>query len=314
MKIGKWFKKTIATGALIASLMAAPKPIKAEPVTNNQTNATLEDKLSFTRHDAAALGINMGLSCAYAGIKTAVRTKDLKQSLEACGQGMFGGAIIYAGQKMGAYSGAYPGLGWAGQLVNSTGVSIRDNAADGLRPFDRFQYDLGPVRLSIGKSEHNNGRIFNAYILPYSAGSLLKGFISKNDKFDWKRSLQNGVFIFNSKKMHRDDVGGVASGNIVFMKNDLTPITYKSVLGHEIIHTMQYREASSFSNLLDTIPAIKIKNKKVQPFRFLKNRLHLDIGNDFGWGTMFLPFSRISHDKQPIEYIPVNLQLNINYD
>ena len=206
-------------------------------------------------------------------------------------------------------------------MTGWVGVSLRDNVSEGIAPFSRFQHNLGPIRISIGSRNSNGGFPIQGYALPISAIYLISGFVSKHDKLDWRRTLSNGVFVFNSKPRSwkvsdpQYDVLGSVMGNNIFMndivRNGPNGMLYEIVLGHEMVHILQYREMSSLSGLLDQIPSFKLGKMRLQPFKDFKYRLRWDVGNDVSWWFATGMFYPLPHPRRPIEYIPLTLELNI---
>lgn len=144
--------------------------------------------LSVGWQDAAAAGFNMAASCVISGFGAHYHNQGF---YEGCAKGIFSGTLIYAGQKMAAYAPYYPGLAYGATVIHSLGVSIRDNVAEDLGSLDRYQFNLGPVQISLGKPSVNDGRRLNAYFLPLPFVGLI--YALSVGEFDPGLTLKMGV-------------------------------------------------------------------------------------------------------------------------
>jgi len=85
--------------------------------------------------------------------------------------------------------------------------------------------------------------------MPFAFGSTIYGFTQ--GKFDFNESLKTGTFIFNTNRII-NSVGsnGRTVSNIIIISNN-SQFRKELILGHELIHTIQYESYSGFNSFLN---------------------------------------------------------------
>ncbi|MBI4370575.1 MAG: hypothetical protein HY547_10150 [Elusimicrobia bacterium] len=257
-------------------------------------------EITFGMADLAFLGLHMASSCLFGGIGTADHGR---RFVDGCLGGAVAGSLIYAGDKMGAYSPYYLGLAYAAKAVGSLGASMRDNLFLGYGMLDRYQFDIAGVRLSIGKPETNGGRRLDYFFLPSAiAGSMYA--VASGAQWDpmWSLKLGTPVYWGNLDELtdgaNLESATGFSLPTIVLNENfDGDP---SDVLSHEFIHTQQYRQAS----FMDAVFEGKL-------YGDMFSKYHLKIGAE-ALGTVMLPFAALPHDSRPNEIEPEALEVDSN--
>ncbi len=258
---------------------------------------TIDPYFKLGWEDAAVAGFHVASSCLISGFGAVSNHKNFGI---ACLGGAGAGTLLYAGSKLGTFAGYYAGVGYGAKGITSLGASIRDNLAQGIGPFSRFQYDLAFLRLSIGDAKSNDGMTVNYYVLPAPIISSAYAWGS-GARWDTETSLKLGTPVY------RGDVGAIEQNSnnkeaIAFsMPTIIVNENYtgeeRDVLGHEFIHTLNYREMSWIDAVFEN---------HVYGDRFSK--YHLKLGGEIGAAAM-APFLLLEHNSRPQEMLPEALQL-----
>jgi len=258
--------------------------------------------LTFGWQDGAVLGFEMASSCFVGGLGIGARHNP-RSFWKGCAQAMLiAGPLMYAGKKMMAYAGYYDGLAYPAQAVHSLGASMRDNIAEGSGLLDRYQYNVGPAQLSFGNSRYNGGRYINVNFMPVPVAGLIYAVIDGH--FDARTSLKMGMPVFRgnlklAEENNGGSLGGLTLGNVILLKD--TSSDLRSVVGHEGIHALDYRELSVMEGVFEN----RFYGKKMKKFT---GDLHLKLGADtVALGLQI--FGVVPHDYRPYEFIPMALEV-----
>ena len=205
-------------------------------------------KANFKEDQAVVLVTNMATSCLISGIGSKYHKEGF---FKGCGKGLIAGGIIYGGKEIARHT-EYDGLPLLGKLVHSTGVSMRDNVAEGNEMFENYKVDFGPVLFSFDRKEG-----FDAYLLPGSLGGLAYNIASGN-KFDIENTLKFGtpIFRFEEDKIAEilsgvEDVIGATKTNIMAIGED-NNISEDEITKHEFTHALQYREGTWLDQVIES--------------------------------------------------------------
>ncbi len=267
------------------------------------------NQIRWSSSDAVVLGANAAIGCAIGAIPSAVRKENVLEVLENCVQGALGGSLIYAGQKAASVSYNRPGVGWLAHSLVAAGASVRENVAAGQGALDRIAYDLGPLRLSVGKKEANGGKKLQWYLLPGSLTGIAYN-LAKENHLDVKSSLYHGNFIFVAEVGDKLGRGGAAFGNTttisqsVELKSSRGLVRYpasehnkKVYHNHEQVHAVSYREFGTLDLAL----------RESATYQKIMDEYHLSLGSDLLFFGTTLAFSFLPHDSHPMELVPTAL-------
>ncbi len=178
-------------------------------------------------------------------------------------QAAAGGAIMQHGLELASECHSnHPGEVWRAKLMFNLGASIAESAGE--RRF-QFKMDLGPIWMF---ADHDTIRFkpaIHGIIAP-----LLN--LSDGASFDLTRSLRYGTTTF--RRNPRSD-GTLTSGGALAYSNANNIITNPagSHLGHELVHTFQYRRDAFLS-----VPITSFSPR-------LQNLLPRNVFDDTGWGV-----------------------------
>ncbi len=197
------------------------------------------------------LGFDMAWGAFYSGISRGIHfKKENKNFWKGFGQGfyygLFGGLVRFFGREVASYQ----EIPLMGKLIHDLGNSVIDNSALGLRPFQRYQTDFGPLLITLG--EDNQGKFYANYsirLLPLAG--IITNLAMKN-LIDPKASFYNMELVFKGDPQPKDNghkLLGLAIGNVSFYS------TNKTVLSHENQHVLSYE---SFRIANEWIPKLKL--------------------------------------------------------
>lgn len=155
-----------------------------------------------------------------------------------CVSGGASGTAVFVGTVIASKNDIF-GMGALGKFIHDLGVSTQDNMMQNKNLFSRYRTDVGLFGITF-----ENSSISNIDISFYSVGGLVL-VLYQGQKFQLKKSISNFTPIFlksNYDTWSNDIVNGFSVGNIISytkMKNE-DENGKKSVLSHEMIHTLQY--------------------------------------------------------------------------
>jgi hypothetical protein len=129
--------------------------------------------------------------------------------------GALGGAVAFAGKSIPPETHSPQGL--AGFGLGAIGVSIVDNAADGLAPLARVTVPLGPLRLRVVSGD---GPTVQFALNAHDAIVLAKRVSNSDHRFDLPRTLTSGAVTFLAERRPITNgvpgtVDGVTTGSVI---------------------------------------------------------------------------------------------------
>lgn len=166
-------------------------------------------------------------------------------------EGVLGGYLMFEGKRLArefARSGNYAYV-WPSKLAYAAGSSIVENAAAN-QPFGtQWNLHFGFNRIEYYPFEKQK---LHYKIMPFSLIQTID--FSKYGKFDVKKSLLTGTFIFTGNGSYKklsayDDFepDGLASVNTILLKSWAS----KEIIAHELIHTYQFESTNSLNMYLN---------------------------------------------------------------
>ena len=206
---------------------------------------------------------NIGFGGVVAGVGAVINKtpnqKTGKQFLKGFSQGALGGYLLFESKRMigrFAKTGNYACV-WPSKLVNSAGASIIENAAANNGFLEQWHFNFGFTRFEMRTKDSLN---FQCKIMPFALGGVIYGFA--NGKLAINETLKTGSIMFTSSNLYeKSGVLGIAAANtIVYQKNNGIA-NNELVIGHELIHAIQYEQSFGINTYLDK-PLKKIENNK----------------------------------------------------
>jgi hypothetical protein len=206
---------------------------------------------------------NIGFGGVVAGVGAVINKtpnqKTGKQFLKGFSQGALGGYLLFESKRM---IGRFAKTGnfacvWPSKLVNSAGASIIENAAANNGFLEQWQFNFGFTRFEMRTKDSLN---FQCKIMPFALGGVIYGFA--NGKLAINETLKTGSIMFTSSNLYekRGVLGIAAANTIVYQKNNGIA-NNELVIGHELIHAIQYEQSFGINTYLDK-PLKKIENNK----------------------------------------------------
>jgi len=198
------------------------------------------------RNDSQAAFYNVGSKAIIGGVGALINKKPNEKGskvfLKGMYQGALGGYLTFESKRLVRQfhrTDNYAYL-WPSKILNSAGNSIIYNAAANRNFWERWHMDFGFNYLEYDFKREKKLRY---RILPFALYGNAYGFTIS--KFDSKRTLYSGHFIFKNKKLPKSKNGepfGTALYNTIQFKRNIN-IDIEAVIAHEIIHVYQYTSA-----------------------------------------------------------------------
>lgn len=216
---------------------------------------------------------NIGLGSVFSGIGALINKKPKerwdKVLLKGMGQGALGGYLIYESKNLIGKIEQKQSLeySWYGKFVNSAGTSIIENASSNRNFWEQWHLNIGFNRLEFYTKDK-----FRVKYKIMPASLILTSAVAFNTKFELKKTLQTGEFIFSTNDP-KFESGARAYGNILAFTNDR--LNDYSLYSHEIIHIYQYYDY----NFVNTYFNKPIENwqSKSNTFNEISNFLYFDL-------------------------------------
>jgi hypothetical protein len=231
---------------------------------------------SFSQNTKTEMAVyNIGINSVFSGIGALINKKPNekwhKVLLKGMGQGAFGGYLIYesknligniSNKKSWEYS-------WYGKFVNSAGTSIIENASSNRNFWEKWHINFGFNRVEF----HTKGKFKIKYrIMPISLILTASAFVNSDARFEFKRTIQTGEFIFSTDNPKYES-GASTFGNIIVFTNDR--LNDYSLFSHEIIHIYQYYDYN-YVNTYFNKPFERLQNNS-NTFKSLNKIFHWDL-------------------------------------
>ena len=216
---------------------------------------------------------NIGLGSISSGIGAVINKEEdekwLKVLLRGMGQGALGGYIIYESknlvgkiEKENKWQ-----YGWYAKFVNSAGTSIVENAASNRDFWEQWNINFGFNRFEF---HINNGFKFKYKILPVSFLLTSAAFITPEAKFEFKRTIQTGEFIFSNNNPKYQSAA--TFGNLFVIKEER--LNDHKLIAHEIIHIYQYYDYNFVNTFFNKQKDAWIENSNL--YKKLDKLLYFD--------------------------------------
>jgi hypothetical protein len=195
------------------------------------------------KNDTQAAFYNVGSNALIGGIGALInKNPDEKASkvfFKGIYQGALGGYLTFESKRLVRqfYKTDNYAYLWPSKLLNSAGNSITYNAASNRNFWERWHMDFGFNYLEY---DFKRKRRLRYRILPFALTGNIYGFATS--KFDFKRTLYTGHFIFRSTEIAtvgERNPQGTTLVNTMQYERDID-IDLEGVLAHELIHVYQY--------------------------------------------------------------------------
>lgn len=227
---------------------------------------------------------NVGFSSVVSGVGALINKKPNekwgKVLLKGMGQGALGGYFVYESKNLigriskderWKYS-------WYAKAVNAAGTSIIENASSNRDFWEKWHINIGFNRFEF----YAKDKFMVKYkIMPVSL--LLTTSIAIANKFEFKRSLQTGEFIFSTTKTSGSNRGR-AFGNVLLIKDRF--INEYDLYAHEILHIYQYYDYNFVNTYLNK-PCATLSEKS-KAFSKFNSTFYLDLNGVVLWPLYFI--------------------------
>jgi hypothetical protein len=157
---------------------------------------------------------------------------------------------------------------WPAKLVNSIGTSIKENSALNKDFWEKWHLNIGFNRLEFTFKDNFS---VNYKLMPVAFLYTADAFV--RHKFEFRKSIQTGEFIFSTNSIHNNEFINVSAsslpGYLIFEKPFLNNIELHT---HEIIHFYQSNDFSVFNTYFNK--PIKKWSKKNKTINWLNKNLY----------------------------------------
>jgi len=225
---------------------------------------------------------NIGINAVFSGVGSLINKKPNekwgKTFLKGMGQGALGGYLIYESKNLiGEITNKKAWkYGWYAKIVNSAGTSIVENASSNRNFWEKWHLNIGFNRIEFYTKDKFK---FKYKIMPVSLALTFHTAI--NNKFELKRSLQTGEFIFSSNKT---EYKGYTIGNVITI-NEKSIDSY-DIYSHEIIHIYQYYDFNFINTYLNK--TINRWEQKSNTFKAFNSIFYFDVQGPIPRGLYLL--------------------------
>lgn len=213
-------------------------------------------------NDTEAAIYNVGFSALFSGIGAVINKnpgeKTGKVFLKGLYQGALGGYITFESKRLLREASNKDDwkLYWASNILNFSGASIRENAANNIDFWERWYFNVGFNRIEF----HTKDSFSVQYkVMPITAVYTLNSFVTT--EFDVKNSLKTGHLVFISDEV-QDGYAGYSLPGTITLSAENQKIT---TLPHEIIHQYQSEDFLMFNSYyINSLDSFINKNKKIK--------------------------------------------------
>lgn len=213
-------------------------------------------------NDTEAAIYNVGFSALFSGIGAVINKnpgeKTGKVFLKGLYQGALGGYITFESKRLLREASNRDDwkLYWASNILNFSGASIRENAANNIDFWERWYFNVGFNRIEF----HTKDSFSVQYkVMPITAVYTLNSFVTT--EFDVKNSLKTGHLVFISDEV-QDGYAGYSLPGTITLSAENQKIT---TLPHEIIHQYQSEDFLMFNSYyINSLDSFINKNKKIK--------------------------------------------------
>ncbi len=232
---------------------------------------------SFGQNNKTEMALyNIGLGGFVSGIGALINKKPNdkfgKTFFKAFTKGAFGGYLVYESKNLVGKIQEKEKLeySWAAKVVNSTGISIIENASLNKEFLESWHMNIGFNRLEV----QTRGDVkFKYRIMPFSLIEMARA--AYGNKFELNKTIRSGEFIFSATNLTNGSrtTKGVNYTNSIVYDNGI--LNLYDVISHEIIHSYQYYDFN-FVNTYFNKTFTKLENKS-KFFRGLSSILYYDL-------------------------------------
>ena len=186
---------------------------------------------------------NIGIGSVFSGIG-AVINKDPQERFgkvlfKGMAQGALGGYLVFESKVIAGRIAKQKNLtyGWPAKFVNSAGTSIIENAASNRNFWEQWNLNIGFNRIEF----HTKERLQVKYRVQPVA-FLLTAYTAFSNKFEPKKSLKTGQFVFSGDSYFTSDRSfrGAAIGTSILLNTEGE--FYYNTIAHEVVHVFQYHD------------------------------------------------------------------------
>ena len=199
-------------------------------------------------NDTEAALYNVGFSAVFSGIGAVINKKPGEKTgkvfLKGLYQGAIGGYVTFESKRLlrEAMRNDDWKLYWASNILNFSGASIKENAANNIDFWERWYFNIGFNRIEFYTKDTFTVRY---KVMPITAAYTISSFFTTD--FDVKSSLKTGHLIFIDRKYNQDYYGYSLPGTITLANN--IPANREIITrAHEIIHLYQSEDFSLFNS------------------------------------------------------------------
>jgi hypothetical protein len=224
---------------------------------------------------AEMLLYNIGLGSISSGIGALINKEEHekwhKVMFKGMAQGALGGYLVYESKNLiGKIEKEQKWeYGWYGKLVNSAGTSIIENAASNRNFWEKWHLNVGFNRIEFYTK---NGLKVKYKIMPVSFILTSTALISPEAKFEFKRAIQTGEFIFSNDNPKYPS-GATTFGNLFIVSKER--LNDHKLFAHEIIHIYQYYDFNFVNTYFNKPRNLWVENSKA--FKRVDQILYLDM-------------------------------------
>ncbi|MEK6970041.1 MAG: hypothetical protein AABW48_06465 [Nanoarchaeota archaeon] len=256
--------KTVLAGVASALITAAPASAEAQQQHTYNMPVGYINNVKSEAH-LSVLGVNLAINSVVCGIKAGFEGRNIFKDIGQC----FAGATIqYTGMELGAQLNEAPGIPAAAYRATEIGTSMIQNTLKGIGPLEEVNVGFGPAYFQINTK---TGKVdYSWNILP--VGGLIANMALGN-QLDFEKTFLYQTPVFSTAGRNKVDYG-YAFGNILTYNRSKSNRA-DEFLSHEFIHLTQYVRLRPVEQFTET--------------DFLKNKLHLRIGEDLVTGILQTP-------------------------
>jgi hypothetical protein len=225
---------------------------------------------------------NIGINAVFSGVGSLINKKPNEKwgetFLKGMGQGALGGYLIYESKNLiGEITNKKAWeYGWYAKIVNSAGTSIVENASSNRNFWEKWHLNIGFNRIEF----YTKDKFKIKYkIMPISLALTVRTAI--RNKFELKRTLQTGEFIFSNNDIKER---GITYATAILINN--RSIDSYDLYSHEIIHVYQYYDFNFINTFLNK--PFKKWEQKSNIFKTFSSIFYLDAQQPIFKGLYFL--------------------------
>lgn len=256
--------KTALAGLASALISAAPASAEAQQQHTYETPIGYIKSVKEEAH-LSVLGANLVINSAVCGIKAGIEGRNILKDIGRC----FAGATIqYAGMELGAQLNEVPGMPAVAYRTTEIGTSMVQNTLKGIGPVEELNFSFGPSYFQINTV---NGKVDYFWNVAPIGGILAN--MALGNQFDFEKTFFYQTPVFSTEGRDKFDYGYALGNVLTYNRNKGNRAD--EFLSHEFVHLTQYVRLRPVEQFVET--------------DFLKNKLHLRLGEDLATGILQTP-------------------------